>query len=255
MLCSLYLDIYFPPQLTKCWSFKHYSIFSVKRRVVIFSIGTSEPLAGETEHIILESAQCVLVSSHLKYELLYFIFFVGIVIWRKDHKHKGPKLWTPKTCFVCLTQLNKHWIIGKTSPQILWLQFTIHKVWRFSTCSLQNKQSWLICKAFHYCRKPSLSRLGSSFPFIVAYSECFNDPITLTLFRKDLVGGGAGLVCTDWLVTWWEDWFNSIKAPEDKEMSSQQCWDARHVSLSPGWGWGVEWTHPRTGDEMGGGSN
>ena len=94
-------------------------------------------------------------------------------------EHKIYLTW--RIVSVCRTQLNKHGIIGKTSSQILWLQFTINKPWRFPhVLSVQNKQCWLICKAFHYCRKPSLSRLVSSFPFIVAYSECFNGPIILT---------------------------------------------------------------------------
>ena len=65
----------YPPQLTKCWSFQHYFPFSVERRVDIFCIGSSEPLTGETEHIILEPAQWILVVSSQIWtlDILYFM--------------------------------------------------------------------------------------------------------------------------------------------------------------------------------------
>ena len=160
----------------------------------------------------------------------------------------APSFAHGKHSLVCLTQLNKHWIIGKTSPQILWLQFTIHKVWRFSTCSLQNKQSWLICKAFHYCRKPSLSRLGSSFPFIVAYNECFNDPIMLAVFRKArwsplCTPCGPGPRCWLWL-EWGVDIDWTQLNPGDKELSSSCREKSPHVGGCRPWSGGV----PRSGE-------
>ena len=49
----------YPTQLTKCWSFSfhHYFSFCVER--------SSEPAAGQTEHIILEPAHWIWVSSQI----------------------------------------------------------------------------------------------------------------------------------------------------------------------------------------------
>ena len=92
---------------------------------------------------------------------------------------------------------------------------------------------------FHYCCKPSLSRLCSSFPFIVSYTECFNDPIMLAVFRKARwsplctpCGPGPRVRC------WY--WLNSIKSRRQRTDQLLQGEVSSRRRMSP-----LEWWSPQ----------
>ena len=83
-------------------------------------------------------------------------------------------------CFVLYVFLPKRWIIGKTSSKFCGCSLRLINSVRFAHVLCKIHSSGSFAKLFHYCCKPSLSRLYSSFPFTVLIPRL----LMISLFRQ-----------------------------------------------------------------------